>query len=95
MTANTRRLIAKLVRFQNATDRIFAEAEEAYAFDSAFDGGEFSGPAIGRATQRQIERAARRFGFTTPEVADTLVQRFSCSTVNYAQMFGERPNLPL
>lgn len=74
MTRNKRRIIALLVRFDNAYSALEERMAEAYDRDSAFDGGEFSGPALHREMMREGDALARRFGF-----ADAcLVDRIAC-----------------
>lgn len=50
----------------------------AYEFDSQFDGGEFSVPAIGRHEQDTEERlmaeVSRRFGITTSELSELIFE---------------------
>jgi hypothetical protein len=75
MTTNERRIIRIAVRFQNAVDAARARYAEAYEYDSAFDGGEFSGPALRRAEERERDRIARRFGFASAEVAYAVAER--------------------
>lgn len=69
MTLNERRLIRLLVRFQNHCDRISADASDTYDRDSAFDGGEFCGPAIVLQAQRDMDAVAQRLGFANADVA--------------------------
>jgi hypothetical protein len=74
MTASTRRMFLLCVRLQNRIDELQDRASEAYEFDSVFDCGEFSGPAIGRALDRECEVAARRLGFESVEDATWFLQ---------------------
>lgn len=70
MTAARRRLVLHLVRFANACEAIEQRMYEALEFDAGFDAGEFSGPAHARAARREMDRAARRLGFTSAQVAE-------------------------
>ena len=72
MTRNHRRLIALLVRFDNAYDALEQRMAEAYDRDSEFDGGEFSGPALHREMMRRGDALARRFGFADACLADRI-----------------------
>ena len=92
MTANTRRIIRLLVRFQNAVDAAQARWDDAADRDAAFDGGEFSGPACGRAFERESHAIARRFGFADADVAYAAVALLRCSN-DCAFNHGEPPNL--
>lgn len=69
MSNDKRRAVLLAVRFVNAVEYIEERAAEAYAIDSAFDGGEFSGPAIERAMLAEQDACARRLGFTSAAVA--------------------------
>jgi hypothetical protein len=85
MTRNHRRLIALLVRFDNAYNDLEERMAEAYDRDSAFDAGEFSGPALHREMMREGDKLARRFGFADACLADRVacqlnVPRVSCYT---------------
>jgi hypothetical protein len=72
MTAAKRRLVALLVRFDNGLEALEQRAAEAYEMDSAFDAGEFSGPAIERELVRKADRLAQRLGFASCEVAEQI-----------------------
>lgn len=72
MTRNTRRLVLRVIRFQNACEALAAAHDEALAFDRGFDGGEFSGPAHGRLLGAGCDRLAQRFGFASADVAQTV-----------------------
>jgi hypothetical protein len=85
MTRNHRRLIALLVRFDNAYSAAEERHAEAYDHDREFDGGEFSGPALRRMMLREGDKLARRFGFADACLADRIacqlnVPRVSCYT---------------
>lgn len=73
MTRNKRRLVSHLLRFIAAAEVADERAAEAFAFDRAFDGGEFCGPAIGRQRDDEIDAAARRLGFADAFVAHRIV----------------------
>jgi hypothetical protein len=75
MTTNERRIIRIAVRFQNAVDATRARYAEAYEHDAAFDGGEFSGPAIAAREVRERDRIAQRFGFADADVAYEVAAR--------------------
>lgn len=72
MSSNERRLILKLVRFQLACEILEADHNEAFHYDSGFDGGEFSGPAHWKAVKRGCDALAQRFGFASADVADQI-----------------------
>lgn len=74
MTRNHRRIIALLVRFDNAFDLLEEAAAEQYDMDSLFDGGEFSGPAVRRQVIRDADKLAQRLGFASA----CLVDRIAC-----------------
>lgn len=80
MTQNERKLILKLVRFQDAVEAIEMQAAEAYDYDSLVDGGEFSGPAISRQAAREADAAAQRFGFRTADAAHMAAQAMRAQT---------------
>jgi len=69
VTQGKRRAIAITFRFLNAVDAAREAAADAYAMDSQFDAGEFSGPAIERQFERDCDTIARRLGFVNAEVA--------------------------
>lgn len=68
MTQTTKRIVRLYVRFLNAADAIEQAWAESYEQDSQFDGGEFSGPAIERAKQRDLDRRAQRLGFADADL---------------------------
>lgn len=74
MTRNHRRIIALLVRFDNAFEEIEERHAQAYDIDSAIDGGEFSGPAHRNAVIREADAVARRLGFESA----CLMDRIAC-----------------
>lgn len=57
----------KLSRACSAIWRARRDGEEAYAYDSAFDAGEFSGVAIADHTQAVIDEAEGRYEAETDE----------------------------
>lgn len=69
LTANHKRAIALCVRFLNSVVDALDAANNALDFDSRYDGGEFSGPAMNRQLTRAVELNARRFGFANADVA--------------------------
>jgi hypothetical protein len=75
MTNNQRRLVQKLVRYMNASEAIEQRMYESMEIDAAFDGGEFSGPALARAARRQMTAAAVRLGFASAVVAEQIYDR--------------------
>jgi hypothetical protein len=75
MTTNERRIIRIAVRFQNAVDAARDRYAEAYEYDAAFDGGEFSGPSLQREEERERDRIAQRLGFASAEVAYAVAER--------------------
>lgn len=58
--------------FNRAWHPIDSSIQEAMEFDAAFDAGEYSGPALGRMWDRELNRVgllvASRFGITTDEL---------------------------
>lgn len=88
MTTLKRRLVLKLVRFQLAVDAAHEAAAEVYEMDREFDGGEFSGPAIGRELARDEDRLARRFGFACADVAYGAVDVLRCGVPQAWQEVG-------
>lgn len=72
MTKHRRRLVQLLVRFDNAYDAMEERLADEYDRDSAFDGGEFSGPALRRQSAREGDRIAQRLGFASAGVADDI-----------------------
>jgi hypothetical protein len=90
MTKNRRRIVAVVVRFQNAIDAAAERANEAYAMDSRVDGGEFSGPATVRALAREENRIARRFGFANAVVAMQAAAAVGAVTSTYGVTEGGR-----
>lgn len=97
MTDAKRRLVLKLVRLQNAAEDLSAKYDEAYEHDSAFDAGEFSGPAIERMRQGDCDRLARRFGFISMRVADHVLDHLDVNVKlrGSAILHGCQVNLPL
>ena len=55
---------ANLSRCASAIYSILAEAAEAHTREAAFDGGEFSGPAIERVATAKVQRALGAHGYT-------------------------------
>lgn len=67
----------RLSRAASAVQRVL-DAHFAYDhFDRAFDGGEFSGPALARALRRDVAEALEPFGFTPATYDDALAARLS------------------
>jgi hypothetical protein len=95
MRRATRRLVLKLVRFQNAVDVAAAGWDEAAAQDAAFDGGEFSGPGCQRMFARDERALAQRIGFQTAEAAYMAAQVLGCITRVPAWMHEPGAALPL
>lgn len=78
MTKNTRRLVTKLVRMQNAVEFETYRIHEAFAYDSAFDGGEFCGSALQRDIEREEHEQALRAGFATFDAAMLAARALRC-----------------
>lgn len=94
MTLSKRRLITKLVRFQNRIDSAAEQMHEGADMDAGFDGGEFSGPAHWRAFEREQDRIAQRLGFACADLAYTVAARLRATTSEPATMHGFQMPLP-
>lgn len=57
--------IREVAQLAHAIDEKWSEAADR---DSGFDGGEFSGPASGRAADAEIEQLSKDTGFTVQEI---------------------------
>lgn len=84
MTPIQKRLILRLVRLDNRCDAIEDAAAESYDRDAAFDGGEFSGPAIARQVLRAQNAEARRLGFASAQLASDVRDLLNVPTVRCA-----------
>lgn len=65
-----RRILVLIGRYEHRADEIRARHHEQAAFDHAFDAGEWSGPAIWRAEQRELDALAQECGFASAEVLE-------------------------
>lgn len=90
----TKRMVKLVVRFQNRVYAAEEKAAEAYDFDSGFDGGEFSGPAIERELIAERERIAQALGFGSSELAYQIAQLLGASLRQPATFHGETMPLP-
>lgn len=63
-------LARRLARLDRQVAALTEQADEAYSYDSGFDAGEFSGPAIYHRLDREVDQACRRLGFRTLEDAE-------------------------
>jgi len=95
MTRHARRLVLVLVRFQNAVDALHERWAETASCERAFDGGEFSGPAIERALAQDRDRLARRFGFAGEDVALEVARHMHALTGQPWWMYEPHAPVPL
>lgn len=94
MTQSKRRLITKLVRFQNRVDLAQERYDEAASYDAEFDGGEFSGPESWRAFEREQDRIAQELGFACADLAYNVAERLRATVSQPATMHGFEMPLP-
>lgn len=94
MTMQKRRLILRLVRFQNWSDALDAGLLESYDRDRLFDGGEFSGPALVRLGERHRRAAAQLLGFESVDVIETVIDSLGARLRVSAFVAGDAIPLP-
>jgi hypothetical protein len=90
----TKRMVKLVVRFQNRVEAAEQKAAEAYDMDSAFDGGEFSGPAIHSDLMKEQERIAQALGFGSSELAYQVAQLVGATLRQPATFHGYPMPLP-
>lgn len=67
------------------------ELAESYHYDSMFDGGEFSGPAYGRALQDLYTHVASKYHYGTVEALQGAVKRVTNGKVAYELFYHYTP----